>query len=245
VRFDSAGPRTWLLAATAVWAALIVLLALLGMGRQVAPLTDDTAPVKPPPSLVKAMAERLGARSRYDEITKRPLFSIDRQPHAFSLRTEAPKEQAKPFDFALTSVVVTPALKVAIIRSSDGSSAPLRIKLGEVHETLPNWRLQSLDARSAVFAGPEGERRLDLRVYSGVGGEAPTTVTAPAANPRPTESVRVPSFAPPSANSSTQGSSPPLTEHAQLNAIRKRIEARRAQLRSEALLRNNEKPSVK
>jgi general secretion pathway protein N len=263
VRFDSAGPRTLLLAATATWAVLALLLALFGMGGHIAPLPEDAALLRPLSVLSKPAPERLGPLGQYAEIASRPLFADDRRPHAFSLQPDGGEGQAKAFDYVLTSVMITPTFKMAIIQAPDGSAAPLRIKLGEAHETLPNWRLQALDARSAVFVGPEGERRLDLRVFNGVGGQPPTATTR--TNQRPTGEPIVPPPAPavsdadavpapqPAPSSTppkpvSTAPSPPMTEQAQMDAIRKRIEARRAQLRQEALLeqqRQKQKPPVK
>jgi general secretion pathway protein N len=265
MRFDSAGPRTWLLAATAGWALLALLLALFGMGGHIATLPEDAALLKALPVLPKAAPERLGALAQYSEIANRPLFADDRRPHPFSLQPQG-EDQAKTFDYVLTSVIITPTFKMAIIQPPDNRSAPLRIKLGEADEALPNWHLQSLDARSAVFVGPEGERRLELRVYNGVGGEAPTAVTKtdarPAGQPVPAQPgaaepevpgpqgppvvaapVAPPSTPAPAATAPSQ----PMTEQAQMDAIRKRIEARRAQLRQEALLQQQQKqkPPVK
>lgn len=268
MRFDNASPRTWLLAATAAWAVVALLLALFGMGGRVATLPEDAALVRALPPLPKATPDRLGALERYGEIVSRPLFADDRRPHPFSLQPQGEGE-VKTFDYVLTSVMLTPTFKMAIIQPPDSSSPPLRIKLGEAHESLPNWRLQLLDARSAVFLGPEGERRLELRVFNGVGGEAPTAVTKIDA-PRP-EGLPAPPVTRPQAGNETAGPqgpavvdpspaasaapgapgaptratpSQPMTEQAQMEAIRKRIEARRAQLRQEAL-QQQQKPPVK
>lgn len=266
MRFDSASPRTWLLGATAAWAVLAVLLALFGMGGRISRLPEDAALVRALPPLPKAPAERLGPLSQYTEIASRPLFSDDRRPRPFSLQPQGAQE-TKAFDYVLTSVMIAPNFRMAIIQPPDGSSPPLRIRLGEADESLPNWRLQALDARSATFIGPEGERRLELRVYNGVGGEPPTAIARPGVRPQgqPVNPAgQVPGQAPvpvpaPGQNATAEApgsqapilapdSSPtapatpdravpnqPATEQAQMEAIRKRIEARRAQLRQEAL----------
>ncbi|GAB3098321.1 type II secretion system protein XpsN [Lysobacter terrae] len=272
MRFENASPRTWLLATTAAWALVCLVLALFGMGGRIAKLPDDAGLVRALPVLPKAAPERLGPLTQYSEIANRPLFADDRQPHPFSLQPQG-EEQAKSFDYVLTSVMITPTFKMAIIQAPDNSSPPLRIKLGEAADALPSWRLQSLDPRSAVFIGPEGERRLELRVFNGVGGEAPTAVTKTDATPRPQGLPAPPGQASPS-NPDTAGPQPspviapapapapsnaanaspatpnraepnqPMTEQAQMEAIRKRIEARRAQLRQEAL-QQQQKPPVK
>lgn len=263
MRFDSASPRTWLLAAIAAWATASMLLALFGMGGHIALLPEDPALVRALPGLPKTAPERLGALEQYGATVSRPLFADDRRPHPFSLQPQGEGE-VKTFDYVLTSVMITPTFKMAIIQPPDGSSAPLRIKLGEAAESLPNWRLQSLDARSAVFLGPEGERRLELRVFNGVGGEAPTPVTKtdaprPAGRPvtppapAPAPAIEMPGPQGPAvvasptdvpAAPSRATPSQPMTEQAQMEAIRKRIEARRAQLRQEAL-QQQQKPPVK
>ena len=276
MRFDTASPRTWLLAATAAWAVLALLLALFGMGNRVSRLPEDAGLVRALPSLPKATPERLGELSQYGEIVSRPLFADDRRPHPFSLQPQG-GEETKAFDYVLTSVMITPSFRMAIIQPPDGSSPPLRIKLGEAADALPNWRLQELDARSAVFIGPEGERRLELRVYNGVGGEAPTAITRPDARPqgqpvngpvqatpapgpasRPGQTANadaagpqgppvIPPDAPVSAPATPDRATPnqPMTEQAQMEAIRKHIEARRAQLRQEALRQQQQQPPVK
>lgn len=265
MRFDSASPRTWLLAATAAWAVISLLLALFGMGGRISTLPDDAALMRALPVLPKAAPERLGPLAQYGEIVRRPLFADDRRPHPFSLQPQGEGE-AKTFDYVLTSVMITPSFKMAIIQAPDGSRPPLRIRLGEADESLPNWRLQSLDARSAVFLGPEGERRLELRVFNGVGGEAPTAVARTDARPQgqpvvppaapvqppievpgpqgpPVAAPEGPAVAPAPPNRAEP--SQPMTEQAQMEAIRKRIEARRAQLRQEAMQQQQQKPPVK
>jgi general secretion pathway protein N len=269
MRFDSATPRTWLLAGTAAWAIAALVLALLGMGREAALLPDDPALLRPLPQLPKPVPERLGPLGQYAETASRPLFADDRRPHPFSLQPEGTETQAKAFDYVLTSVIITPTFKMAILKAPDGATAPLRVRVGEPHEQLPGWQLQSIGPRSAVFIGPEGERTLELGVFDGVGGEAPTVATtAPAAStgtstvpgdampeppPMPAVAEANTPVAPPSA-SARQAQQPPQqqqTEQAQMDAIRRRIEARRAQLRQEALQeqqqlrRQNQKPPVK
>lgn len=270
MRLESSGPRTWLLAGTAGWAVLVLLLALSGMGGRVAPLPDDAALLRPLPVPPRPAPERLAPLAQYAEIANRPLFADDRRPHPFALQPQNGAEQPRTFDYVLTSVMITPTFRMAILQAPDNRTAPLRIRLGETHESLPGWRLQALDARSALFVGPEGERRLQLRVYSGVGGEAPTAGVTPlqrpagqpvAVPPQPPataapEADRAPPASPEetpppeSGNAAEQAPAQPMTEQAQMEAIRKRIEARRAQLRQEALLeqqlqQQNQKPPVK
>jgi len=267
VRIDDAGPRTWLLASAAAWALLAWLLATAGMGGRVEPLPPDPGLLKPLPPLQPAPAPRLGPLSQYREIAARPLFAEDRRPKPFVLQGDGTEVESKAFDYVLTSVLITPGLKLAILQPPDGSES-LRVKLGEAPEPQPEWRLVALDPRSAVFEGPDGRHTMNLRVYSGVGGAAPTPVsgarrpgaapdampdavqdadrvpiTPPADGnggavpsapvPKPASSQRPPANSKPAPATPVEGAAP-MTEQAQMEAIRQRIQQRRAKLRGES-----------
>jgi len=259
VRVDVLGPRTWLLGAVAGWAVLVLLLALLGMGGHIARLTDDPSLVRTLPTLRAAPPPRIGPLAQYGEAAARPLFADTRRPQPFTLQPEGEAEQAPQFDFILTSVLQAPSLQMAIIQPSGGGES-IRMKLGESPEEAQGWRLVELHPRSAVFDGPQGQKTLDLRTYDGTGGEAPTAV---AATPRPEPraetsgqaepavvrdadaSVPSPATPPPAvanrparprnaAPTNATATADPASPEAQMDALRRRIEARRAQLRAEA-----------
>jgi general secretion pathway protein N len=197
--------------------------------------------------LPAAPPERLGPMSQYAEISARPLFSEDRRPQPFSLSPDGDANAAPAFDYVLTSVLITPTLKMAIVQPSAGGEST-RIKLGEAAEAQPSYRLTALNPRSAVFEGPDGQHTLDLRVFDGNGGEAPTAIAPPvdttgnaATMPGPArrpvaKPVPAPKPTPPPETSSVE--SPDATDspntEAQIEGIRKRIEERRAQLRQQA-----------
>ncbi|GAA5070782.1 general secretion pathway protein GspN [Lysobacter panacisoli] len=274
MRLDEAGPRTWVLATIAGWAVLAWLLAVLGMGKHAQALEPDPSLLRPLPPLRQAPPERLGPISQYAQIGQRPLFSQDRQPKAFYLQGQGGGEgEQTAFDYLLTSVLITPSLKMAILQPADGSES-VRVKLGEVPESHPSWRLTALDARSAVFEGAEGRREMTLRVFDGQGGQPPTavgtaptgpnvrgpqpvgtsvpgaapgfTAVPPAANvpPRAANAIKPAASgnrtsntnantAPPAPPPVESAENAPLTPEAQMEAIRKRIEARRAQMRQQ------------
>lgn len=253
MRVDTLGPRTWLLGAVAGWAVLVLLLALLGMGGHVGRLADDPALVRPLPVLRAAPPARIGPLAQYGEAAARPLFADTRRPQPFSLQPEGEAEQAPQFDFVLTSVLQTPNLQMAIIQPSGGGES-IRMKLGESPDEAQGWRLVELHPRSAVFDGPQGQKTLDLRTYDGTGGEAPTAVAAPREAPPVEDQPAVvrdadaPVGAPDPAKPAPVAARPsrprsatpaatagdPASPEAQMDAIRRRIEARRAQLRAEA-----------
>lgn len=255
MRVEDVAPRTWVLATIAGWALLLWVLAMAGMGGRIEHLADDPAMQQKLPQLPPPPPERLGPLAQYAEIGARPLFSENRQPQPFSLTAEGGENAVPAFDFILTSVLLTPTLREAIVQPSAGGES-VRIKLGEAAESQPAWRLTALNPRSAVFEGPEGQKALDLRVFDGTGGEPPTTVRAgatggaqdaaqPAVRPRPPTRqptrapVPTPTPVPPPADATApqtdaDAEEQPPNEEAQVESIRKRIEERRAQLRQQA-----------
>jgi general secretion pathway protein N len=241
VRVEDAGSRTWLLAAVAAWGLLAWLLAVGGMGGRIEPLPDDPSLLQPLPPVRPAPPPRIGPLGEYEAIAARPLFSSDRKPHPFSLQDGEEQAGAEVFDYVLTSVLITPRLKLAIIQTPDGSES-VRVRLDQAPESHPAWRLVGLSERSAVFEGPEGQRTLELRVFDGVGGIRPTELN----HDRPAERPATPARrAPPAArDDGAVDSEPPpdeeeppaepATDQARMDAIRERIQARRAKLRGEA-----------
>ena len=259
MRVEGIAPRTRLLGTVAGWAVLLWLLALLGMGNRVQHLPDDPSLVARLPELAPPPPERLGPLAQYSEISARPLFSDDRRPQPFSLTADGDDNAAPTFDYILTSVLITPTLRMAILQPSAGGDS-IRVKFGEAADALPAYRLTALSPRSAVFEGPDGTHSLDLRVYDGNGGQPPTAVQAtdqadnaeanaaqPARKPvtRPATPARPPAPAPettptPSpAVPSPEAPPPPPNDNsapdteAQIEGIRKRIEERRRQLRQQ------------
>lgn len=245
MRLDDVSPRTWLLGTVAGWALLAWVLALVGMGGRVSPLPEDSSLLQSLPKPTKAPPERLGPFGQYAEIASRPLFSDDRRPQPFSLGGDD-ADQGNDFDYILTSVLLVPQVKLAMIQPTGGGE-PLRIKLGDSVEPAPAWRLVALNPRSAVFEGPGGQKTLELRVFDGQGGEPPTpeTVESPRADGNasasaPAAQATIVPQAVAGGSGTTKPEGPakapvnkPDTTEQQMDALRKRIEQRRAQLREQ------------
>jgi general secretion pathway protein N len=257
MRPDAWTARTWILATVAGWSVLVLALAVFGLGGRITPLPADPSLVQALPKLPPAPPERLGGLPEYANVGARPLFSEDRRPKPFFLSGE---EAAAPaFDLVLSSVLITPALELAIVQPAQGGEG-LRVRVGESPEGFPGWRLTELSPRHAVFDGPEGRRELELRVFDGAGGQPPTAVAGPAGpgpapassgmppaarttggNAGPVAMPTVPSLpsttsaapAPAPNASSEPPSAPATTTEQQMDAIRQRIEQRRAQLRQQ------------
>lgn len=251
MRIDAIGLRTVLLAGVAGWALLVWLLALAGMGLRVEPLRDDPALVPALPTLPATAPERLGAFSRYSEITLHPVFAEDRQPHPFFLGGAGGNDNAPKV--RLTGVLITGDFRMATLTTEQNQS--IRLRLGA--EPQQGWRLLALEPRQATIEGPGGTQVLELSVFDGKGGQPPTALVAPAAaagampGPPPapaapggvdpaataragTGGARAPGTAPaPAAGSSTAPAQTPAPGDEQLRAIRERIEARRRQLREQ------------
>ncbi|NLC59934.1 MAG: general secretion pathway protein GspN [Gammaproteobacteria bacterium] len=241
MRIDQAGPRTWLLAAVALWAVVTWVLAAAGLGGRVEALPEDPALLQPLPQGGGAGGERLGPPGQYPAIVERALFAPDRRHRPFLLDPGEGVEGGAPdgFDVVLTSVLITPGLEMAIVQREDGEAVSFRV--GETARQAPGWRLVSVQPRAATFAGPEGERVLELRVYDGVGGQPPTPVTGTDGG-ADARAVADDDGAPrrraaDDASSDTIRESAPAAEEVtpaqQAEAIRRRIEERRARLREQ------------
>jgi len=246
---DKLRPATLLLAVLAAWALALLGLSLMGLGGRF-PHADDDARLAPPlPKFtLTKINSRLGPQSDYHEVADRPLMMAERRPVAIS----AAADTTTDFDAVLTSVLITPSLQMAILTDNQGG-ASRRVRVGETVQGT-SWRLVQLNPRQAIFEGPAGQRVMDLRVYSGAGGvpgtplaATPTPTTDDAPPPPPPTPATAPAVAgnmarapnpqappivgvPPSPDASQ-----PMTQEQQIDAIRKRIEARRAQARAEEM----------
>lgn len=253
MRADAMAPRTWLLAAVAGWAVLVWLLALFGLGGRIAPLPVDPARLANLPQLPPVATSRIGPPEQYVQVAARPLFDPGRRPRPFFIENQGTATPGQGFDFSLSSVLITPKLRMVILQPTEtGKGEALRVKLGEEIEGLPGWRLAEVQPRSAVFDGPGGRRTLELQVYTG-GGQAPTprssadlaTAAKPVAAPKaPPVSAAAAAAAMQALQASPTAAmaalrdalgevDPAAAPERQLQQVRERIEARRAQLRQQ------------
>lgn len=245
MRLEDVSPRTWLLGTVAGWALVAWVLALAGMGGRVTPLKDDPSLLQSLPRPGKPPQERLGPFGQYEEIADRPLFSQDRRRQPFTLGGDD-EDSSNDFDYVLSGVLLMPQAKVAMVEPTDGGDTE-RVKLGNAVEAAPAWRLVAINPRSAVFEGPGGQKTLELRVFDGNGGEPPSAGEstdaqadqAASANPAQAATpVRPPPAAIVASGEGTQKQDAvpaPQGDNTeqQMEALRKRIEERRAQLRAQ------------
>ena len=218
-RFEQAGPLSWLLLAAAGWAVLLWVAALLGMGGQVA----QVEPAHPG----AALPDRIGPLAQYSEAAARPLFTQDRRPRSF-LATAPDGDgaaQSQSLDFILTGVLISPQVELAVLQPSGGGDSQ-RVRVGKSPEGAAGWRLVELQPRRAIFEGAGGQSALELRSFGEAG--ASTGAAPPAAAPV-MSAAGAPSPPPAVKPAAVEA---PQNQEARIEAIRKRIEARRAQMRA-------------
>ena len=251
---DTLRPLTLLLAAAGLWALSVLVLALAGLGSHFpAPTATIEAPALPKITLTRT-EPRLGAYANYMDVGQRPLLMPDRRP---GITPSADGQGTADLDVTLTSVMITSRLQVAILTDNKDASSR-RVRMGET-VAGSNWRLVQLEPRRALLEGPTGQRELLLRVFDGKGGQAPTpsvvraepqpeaqaqAAPADASQPQPpqpaqTAEQRVAETPTPTAR--PEGTGAAVTQEQQVEAIRRRIEARRAQMRAEAAAGSKEK----
>ncbi|MCE7032750.1 general secretion pathway protein GspN [Lysobacter sp. GX 14042] len=233
MRLEHAGPRTRLLAVLAGVAVLAWVATLSGLGGRVTPLADDPSllPALPDPGTDAAPA--LEPLSAYAVIAERPLFSMDRTPRPFFLAGRDGEPTGGGFDYQLTSVMLTPSLRMAILQPAGGGE-PVRVREGAAPPGAPDWRLAGLDRRSAVFEGPDGRLALGLRVFDGSGGSASPEPVATEMDADSSDADAEPAADADAAANADAAARAVQPDAAQVDAIRQRIQARRARLQQQA-----------
>jgi general secretion pathway protein N len=226
--------KTLLLGAICLWTAALLIASVLGFGGRFSTMPLDAAAAKPIPDFkVSPNATTMGPLNQYAAVGERPLLNFDRKPSPVAA---APGDGGTvELDVMLTSVLQTPRFQMAILRENQGGVSR-RVRLGDMVEGT-GWRLTQLEPRRAILDGPSGQKTLDLRVFDGKGGE-PVTVMAAAdqatpANPSPqTSAPPPPTPTKPVVTASGEGQT--MTQEQQIEAIRQRIAARRAQMQADA-----------
>ncbi len=235
-----------LMAVVALWALIFAIASLAGLGGRYRVHPDDPSRVPPLPALDLSQAHSLlQAADAYADIGERPLFNPDRRPLPPDERpagdgaTDEPAPPSSPLDIVVTSIIMTSQLKLAIVTDNRNGKSQ-SIKLGDALEgEQSGWRLTELEPRKAVFAGPDGNSAVDLRVFDGAGGQAPTPAAVMQAQGSEASqeegmTAQVAQLPQPEA-----GKTEAMTPEARAEMIRRRIEERRRQMREEAERANN------
>lgn len=211
--------------------ALIYLLLLAGLGRGTPGGRSGSFEGVPPLVLSETEIELPGL-DVYSDVVERPLFSETRRPEPKDVGDEeiVPEPEAVPavpLNVALTGIIHTPSIRIALVRDNNtGRALNLR-------ENMPlpgdqgGWLVKTIEPRRVVFEDSSNQAETSLDLAIGTGSKVPT----PAPRQQRGGQPRQPD--PQMVDSSS--ASPEQDEVAQRAAeIRRRIEERRAQLRREA-----------
>ena len=174
---------------------------------------------------------KLPGWGEYAVVLDRPIFNEDRKPTPVSesAATDKPEEAtAKPLNATLTSIILTPDVKLAIVKNNDTGESEV-VRMGRPLAGEQNgWTLVEVSPRGATFEGQGlGRQALELAVNETSSGVQVTT-PSPAGNAK----SAAPGGAPPVAATPAPESDAASQAHAE--EIRRRIEERRRQLREEA-----------
>ncbi|WP_305806208.1 hypothetical protein [Stenotrophomonas sp. YIM B06876] len=235
MRTEAANLRTWWLAGCALWALALWVASLAGLGSRLAPPPGAQVTAPALPALPPLQPEPLQGHADYSDIVARPLFADDRRPHPFFLGSAG---QDNAGGLRLSGVLMVPGLEMATLTTGQGQS--IRLRLGAA--PVAGWQLLALQPRSATLSGPGGTQTLELQVFDGQGGQAPTelhggpSAAVPAAAPSHDSGAATPpgvavppaSGVAPAAPAGGQAAETPSP--AQLQTIRERIQVRRRQL---------------
>lgn len=242
--------RTGLLLALAGWAAATWLATGFGLGGRLPAASDAGDAQAALPALPALAAERMAGADSYRVVSERPLFAEDRKPRPYLLGgSEATASAA----LRLTGVLLTDDFSMATFTTEQGRSLRLRLN----GDAVDGWQLVALEPRQATVIGAAGSQVLELAVFNGQGGEAPTALRgangappatgtvapSPVPPPPPAPAQQLPApratdgnvAAPPPA-AAAASPAPPASNgpsEAQMQAIRERIQARRRQLQQQ------------
>lgn len=243
MKIELASLRSWWLATALLWAAAIWIASLFGLGGRIAAAADGERNASPLPVLPAAAPERIASAEAYAQIGARPLFAEDRKPRPYLLGGAEPGASSA---VSLTGVLLTSDFSMAILTTDQKQSLRLRLN----GEPVNGWQLLALAPRSATVSGPGGTQTLELAVFNGQGGEAPTVLGNPVngrvppagagvtplpVQPPPTSRPAATATASPAAAPAPAAPSPPAQgpSDEQMQAIRARIQARRQQLQQQ------------
>lgn len=219
---------------TPLLGALIVVLgalwALLASGVGSTPHWDAPHAAAPlPPAVRPANLPRAQPLQQFALVWQKPLFSPDRKP-----RASAADGGSSLGDLALTGVILTPQLHMALLRDRSGDKQ-VRLREGE---RLPGGEVTLVEvrARSAVFDTASG--RTELKLPAGAPIDARDQPAAPAtpADASARDGVQAEgaepesAFAPPP-NAPVQSATPAstaATSSAAVRRLRETIQKRRA-----------------
>lgn len=190
---------------------------------------------------------KLPSWGEYAPVLDHPVFNESRDPTPIeeaSTTDEGGAISAQPINVTLTSIIMTPKVKLAIVRDNNTGVSTV-VKVGASLEgEQSGWKLVEVKPRNAVFEG-EGLGQQELELLVDASAKAPPAPgMAPIPPGMPGVSAQAPAPPPPpSMAMSADNQVPDANNQARAEEIRKRIEERRKQLREEAeRMRSQEQP---
>ena len=219
-----------ILAGTCAVLFLLALALQVGVGRGYTWLEPEADGPAVSAAAIDRAPFKLPAETEYAATQQRPLFNEDRKPtpeESGDDSTAAPQPPSAPLNVALTGVVLTPDLRVATLQDKTKNNATVVLKEGmPMPGDQGGWTLTHINPRSAIFrelAGEEIEVELTTAVANPRAG-APARAGAPnAALPGTPAAPRAPNAGPAVTPANPQS-----------EALQRRIEERRKQMRDEA-----------
>lgn len=172
---------------------------------------------------------KLDSWADYANVLAHPVFNETREPTPVeAVVADAPVEPtAQPINVTLTSIIMTPKVKLAIVRDNNSGKSEV-VKVGmSLEGEQSGWKLVEVRPRGAVFEGQGlGRQDLELFVASATASREATQMPAP--------TPVAPGMTPTSSPVTTNANNTEAASQTRAEEIRKRIEERRKQLREEA-----------
>lgn len=197
-----------------------------GFGRGYSWLPIESQPPLPATAAaIDRTAFKLPPESEFAATQERPLFNADRQPTPETAdEPDTPPPPKVPLNVALTGVILTPDLHVAMVHDKS-RNVDIALKEGMPLEgDQGGWTLTHVNPRSAVFRESGGDE-VEVELSTAVAGPKPNAV--PGANVAHGRT-------PPGTPVAGRPTAPEVAANPQAQALQKRIEERREQMRAEA-----------
>ena len=172
---------------------------------------------------------KLPAETEFAATQERPLFNEDRKPtpdEPADDTSAAPQPPSAPLNVALTGVVLTPQVRVAMVQDKS-KNASVALKEGmPMPGDQGGWTLTKINPRSAIFRELSGDE-IEVELTTAV---ANPKANAPGRAGTPNAAPGTPQM-PRAAATNAPGTAP---ANPQSEALQRRIEERRKQMRDEA-----------
>ncbi len=218
MRADPRQVLTASLVALTALSAVLVALGLAGMGRGIR--LPDPAPAAPLPEIaVEEGIARLPPLANFSAAVERPLFEPLRRPPPPPLVASGgapapePKPEAPPLEVRVTGIVITPQLRLAMVRPAGAQDSVVLREGMPLPGDFAGWRVARVLPRRVEFEGAgQMQSTAELEVDKSI--REPSPSVGEAALPT--------------------APNPDLEVQRRAEEIRRRIEERRRQLREEA-----------